>query len=96
MSNNTSHFAHLRKETPSETRKYAQHIQKLITEFESRFKIFRSEKTSLSFNIFSSPFNIDVETVPDELQMELIDLKHDTDLRNKFYQNFTNLKKFPG
>jgi hypothetical protein len=35
-------------------------------EFESRFKIFRSEKTVRSFNIFSSPFNIDVETVPDE------------------------------
>ena len=66
LSNNTSHFAQLRKETPSETRKYA-HLQKLITEIESRFKIFRSEKTVLSFNIFSSPFNIDVETVPDEL-----------------------------
>ena len=39
------------------------------------FKIFRSEKTALSFNIFSSPFKIDVETVPDELQMELIDLQ---------------------
>jgi hypothetical protein len=25
-----------------------------------------------------------VETVPDELQMELIDLQNDTDLRNKF------------
>jgi hypothetical protein len=53
-------------------------------EFESRFKIFRSEKTFRSFNIFSSPFNIDVETVSDELQMELIDLQNDTDLRNKF------------
>ena len=28
LSNNTSHFAHLRQETPSETRKYAQHVQK--------------------------------------------------------------------
>ena len=84
LSNNTSHFPYLRKETPSETRKYAQQIQTLITEFESRFKIFRSEKPLLSFNIFSSPFNIDVETVPDETQMELIDLQNNTDLRNKF------------
>jgi hypothetical protein len=37
LSNNMSHFAHLKKENPSETRKYAQHLQKLITEFESRF-----------------------------------------------------------
>jgi hypothetical protein len=45
-----------------------------------------------------------VETVPDELQMELIDLQNDTDLRNKiqnvdihnFYQKYINLKKFPG
>jgi hypothetical protein len=44
-----------------------------------------------------------VETVPDELQMELIDLQNDTDLRNKiqnvdihnFYQKYINLKKFP-
>jgi hypothetical protein len=84
LSNNMSHFAHLKKENPSETWKYAQHLQKLITEFESRFKIFRSEKTVRSFNIFSSPFNIDVESVPDELQMELTDLQNDTDLRNKF------------
>ena len=80
-----------------------QDIQKLITEFESRFKIFRSEETVLSFNIFSSPFNTDVETVPDELQMQLIYLQNDTDLKNKFqnveihnfYQNYTNLEKIP-
>ena len=44
-----------------------------------------------------------METVPDELQMELIDLQNDTDLRNKFqnvdihnfYQNYMNLEKFP-
>jgi hypothetical protein len=62
-----------------------------------------SEKTVCSFNIFSSPFNIDVETVPDELQMELIDLQNDTDLRNKFqnvdmhsfYQKYISLEKFP-
>ena len=39
------------------------------------FKIFKLEKNIFSFNIFSSPFNIDVETVPDELQMELIELQ---------------------
>jgi hypothetical protein len=45
---------------------------------------FTKINNGISFNIFSSPFNIDVETVPDELQMELIDLQNDTDLRNKF------------
>ena len=43
-----------------------------------------------------------MKTVPDELQMELIDLQNDTNLRNKFqnthvdnfYQNYINLEKF--
>lgn len=42
--------------------------------------------------IFSSPFNIDIETVPDELQMELMDLQNNTDLRNKFHN--VNTQKF--
>ena len=60
-------------------------------EIESRFKIFRSEKIVLSFNIFSSPFNIDVETVPDELQMELIDLQSNNDLRNTFHSGYSKV-----
>ena len=44
-----------------------------------------------------------METVPDELHMELIDLQNDTNVRNKFqnvvihnfYQNYMNLEKFP-
>ena len=43
-----------------------------------------------------------METVPDELQIELIDLQNDTNLRNKFqnvdmhnfYQNYMNFDKF--
>ena len=63
----------------------------------TKIYIFRSEKTVFSFNIFPSPFNTYVEiTVPDELQMELIYLQNDTELRNKFqnvdihnfYQNY--------
>ena len=60
--------------------------------------MFRSEKTVLSFNSFSSPFNIEiVETVSNELQMELIDLQNDTDLRNskEAMPNFSLNNPFP-
>lgn len=47
--------------------KYAQHLQKLITVFEMRFQIFTSEKAVLGFNVSSSPFNTETETVSDWL-----------------------------
>lgn len=41
------------------------------------------DNTILCFNIF--PFNIDMETVPDELKIELIDLQKNVDMKNKFH-----------
>ncbi|XP_076645577.1 general transcription factor II-I repeat domain-containing protein 2-like [Halictus rubicundus] len=96
-SNSTVNFAILRKENPSETKKYAMEIQILQKEFSSRFTNFRENQTK--FDIFSSPFNIDLERIPEEFQMEIIDLQNDTEIRNKFQNDFYKLHfpatKFP-
>ena len=43
----------------------------------------KCEKTSVSMKMFSSPFNIDVDTVPEDFQMEVIDMQNNTDLKNE-------------
>ncbi|XP_076232931.1 general transcription factor II-I repeat domain-containing protein 2-like [Calliopsis andreniformis] len=80
--NNMINFPILKRQNPSETMKYAQEVQRLQEEFSLRFKNFRENQTN--FDIFSSPFNIDVERIPEEFQMQIIDLQNDTELKNKF------------
>lgn len=46
--------------------------------------MFKAEKTAVSMKMFSSPFNIDVDTVPEDFQMEVIDMQNNTDLKNIF------------
>ena len=65
-------------------------------------KFVDRKETFLVLTLFSSPFTVNVETVPDELEMELIDLQNNTNLRNKFqwieihsfYKNYLDLEKF--
>jgi hypothetical protein len=52
--------------------KYAQETRKLIAAFESRFTNLDKYKTI--FEIYSSPFYTDVNSAPEYLQMELVDL----------------------
>lgn len=77
------------------------YIQDLINEFEVRF--FEFMKYEKSFEIFSSPFTMDVSTVDDSLQIEIIDLQCNKDLKNLFLQSKNKiefygkylLKKYP-
>ena len=62
--------------------KYAGEIVKLQREFNHRFQDFRSLENNIK--IFSMLFNIDVESVPIDVQMEFIELQNDLDLKAKF------------
>jgi len=82
--------------------KYADEILKLQTAFQQRF--VHLQKYEKIFNIFSCPFLIDVQSAPENLQMELIDLQSSMELKYvfesmdklEFYRKYIiNDDKFP-
>jgi hypothetical protein len=101
--NNLFYFPYLAKEKATCTFKYVNYIDLHINEFELRFKMFQTDKVSVSMKIFSSLFNIDVEKVPSKYQMEIIDIQSNSDLKNafftvdihKFYKSYVSKSKFP-
>lgn len=71
-------------------------VTSLQEEFSERFHDLR--KHSLAIELFASPFSVDVETIPEDMQMEIIELQCNNELRNKYgdssvYQ-FYNKKHF--
>ena len=62
--------------------KYAALIFDLIQEFESRFQDFR--KNEEYFNIFSTPFYLEINKLPSNPQMKCIELQSDIQLKEKF------------
>ena len=58
---------------------YAAEIVLMNTEFNNRFQDFRSQEANL--RIFSSPFDVIIDQVPEEFQMELIELQGNDDLK---------------
>jgi len=61
---------------------YAEKLHELTVEFERRFTDFELQKPS--FEMFQNPFSINPETVDENLQMELIDLQENLELKAKF------------
>ncbi|UYV83646.1 GTF2IRD2 [Cordylochernes scorpioides] len=64
--------------------KYAEKILSLRNEFETRFSDFKSLEGK--FTLFSSIFSINIESVPNHMQMEVIDIQCDSDLKAKFIE----------
>lgn len=93
MSNKSfAHFPTLAtlKQAPRHVKKYRKSLDDLHGEFCRRFSDF--EKIDKSLQLISCPFTQDPETVPEELQLELIDLQCDTVLKEKF--NSVKLDEF--
>ena len=62
----------------------------LLQEFKQRFQIF--SELEKEFKVFSSPFTVNPFDLPVNIQLEIIDLQCDSDLKNKFAGN--DLNKF--
>ena len=79
---NMYHFPTLASESNIQNiSQFADELKDLRCEFNVRFQDFRAQEVSLK--IFASPFDVDVETAPLSLLMELIDLGENFNLKMK-------------
>ncbi|XP_005344722.1 general transcription factor II-I repeat domain-containing protein 2 isoform X1 [Microtus ochrogaster] len=83
-SNNLAHFPTLKLVSQSESDglNYIPKIAELKTEFQRRLADFKAWEKELT--LLSSPFSVQIDSVPEELQMEVIDLQCNTALRTKY------------
>lgn len=85
-SGDTAHFPCLRdvcvSSVNAEMRPYKDKIAGLLSEFERRFQVFSELETE--FAVFQSPFTVKASDVPSDMQLEIIDLQCDVELKNKF------------
>lgn len=67
---------------PLPTQVYADKLNTLKAEFSRRFADFESQKFNL--DLFANPFAIDVDTAPEHLQLELIELQCSSALKTQY------------
>ncbi|XP_051784546.1 general transcription factor II-I repeat domain-containing protein 2-like [Erpetoichthys calabaricus] len=98
---NTYHFPTLVNHKDFDCESFANELNSLSREFNTRFCDFKNQEANLQ--IFSCPFDVDVELAPLSLQMELIELQENLVLKSKFndielldfYKNYFPWDKFP-
>ena len=99
---NTYHFSTLANHNGEfDCDSFADELKSLIEQFRNRFRDFRAQEMNLK--IFSSLFDINVEQAPPHLQMELIELQEDSDVKSKikdvsltgFYQSYFPDDRYP-
>ena len=81
--------------------KYVKCILNLIEEFDCRFGEFKEKEILLK--IFSSPFSLEIDLLPSNLQLEVADLQNDSTLKDKFlgsslvdfYSKYVSPTKYP-
>ncbi|MGH0144122.1 UNVERIFIED_CONTAM: hypothetical protein FKN15_069159 [Acipenser sinensis] len=78
---NLVHFSSI-KEVDTGTNSAAREYADLLQEFQSRFSDFSVREND--FSLFSHPFSCIVDYVPEELQMQLIELQCDSVLKEKY------------
>lgn len=85
-SGDPAHFPCLRDvrvTTPdADVKRYKDKIAGLLWEFEKRFQVFGELETE--FSVFRSPFTVKASDLPVDIQLEIIDLQCDADLKGKF------------
>ena len=62
--------------------KYKVQLDTLAVKFDRRFRDFKN--LELQFNTLSSSFTMEVDSAPENLQLELLDLQASNDLKEKF------------
>ena len=78
---NFKHFPTLNKLQPGDTTLYVQFMSDLKDQFSSRFEDIRSHEVELK--LFATPFDVDVDSAPGDIQMELIDLQSNMVMKSK-------------
>ena len=100
---NLAHFStlkSLRKVEAECLKEYTNLLSNLLQQFDVRFADF--EVLEPQFRLFSMPFAVKIDTVAEELQMELVELQCDTVLKQKYaeveipeFYTFLSRERFP-
>ena len=82
MKSDFTYLKRLRACSPEDVSVHVGIVTQLREEFSARFSDLRRYKDD--FKLFTSPFNVDVESAPSEVQMELVDLQCSDELKSRF------------
>ena len=79
---NYVNFFAVEESKPSNSTAFVAVIRNLRTKFSSRFSDIRSLENK--FRLFSTPFEVDVNTISEKFQMNLIEMQCSDELKSKF------------